>query len=207
MKKLNIPFIKNRGSECGQACVAMMIKYFKPNFEPDFDEFNKIIHHKNGMATFPPQNAILLDHYGIKTMSYSSDSIMTSSEDFDQFRRWFGKDFDYEMKSVDLPSFDWMVKEFRSKKLFIQKETTFEELIDLFEQGFLVCIPINWNILNDKSGSYDGHFVILTEVNNNKILIHDPNTGPFVEYDSDLLKKSWELPPVADDFFVAFGLK
>ena len=151
MKKLNIPFIKNRGSECGQACVAMMIKYFKPNFEPDFDEFNKIIHHKNGMATFPPQNAILLDHYGIKTMSYSSDSIMTSSEDFDQFRRWFGKDFDYEMKSVDLPSFDWMVKEFRSKKLFIQKETTFEELIDLFEQGFLVCIPINWNILNDDS--------------------------------------------------------
>lgn len=52
VKKLDIPFIKSRGFECGQACTAMMIKYFKLDFEPDFDEFNKIIHHKKGMVSF-----------------------------------------------------------------------------------------------------------------------------------------------------------
>lgn len=39
------------------------------------------------------------------------------------------------------------------------------------------------------------------------VLIHDPDAGPFMEYDFNLLKKSWDMPPVADDFFVAFGLK
>lgn len=32
--KLNIPYVPSRGFECGQACVAMLIKFFnhKPNY-------------------------------------------------------------------------------------------------------------------------------------------------------------------------------
>lgn len=64
--KLNIPFIPSRGFECGQACVAMAIKYFKSEFEPNFEEFNKIIKHSPKKYTFPTQNALLLDYYDIK---------------------------------------------------------------------------------------------------------------------------------------------
>ena len=70
--RINIPFIKSRGFECGQTCVAMMIKYYFPEFEPDFDEFNKIIGHKPGLYTFPSQSVLLLDHYGIKAKCFSS---------------------------------------------------------------------------------------------------------------------------------------
>lgn len=107
--KLNLPFIKSRGWECGQACCAMIIKYFQSDFEPNFDEMNEVIHHKKGMYTFPPQLGILLSHYGINAHVFSCDDIKTVEEDPDQFRRWFGKDYKDEMKYVDLPTIDWMV--------------------------------------------------------------------------------------------------
>lgn len=206
--KLNVPFIKQGNNECGQTCVAMMIKYFKPDFEPKLDEFNKIIHHRSGKATFPPQNAILLNHFGIKAMSFSSDSISLLSEDPNQFKKWFKKDYKHAMKTIDLSSFEWMVKEFRKKKLFKRRETRFERLVELFWKGYLVCIPVNWNILvgNGKS-EYDGHFVIMSGIEGEDILVHDPDLGPFQKYNFKFLKKAWDVPPVADDYFVAYGKK
>ena len=97
-KKRTIRLIKGRGFECGQACMLMVIKYFKPNFKPDFNQINLIIRHKKGKYTHPPQLGILLDHFGIKTKVFSSDDIKTSKEDPDQFKRWFGKDYEQEMK-------------------------------------------------------------------------------------------------------------
>jgi len=205
--KIIVPFIKSREFECGQACAAMMIKYFKPEFEPDFDKFNNIIHHRQGMNTFPPQNAILLDHYSIKSMSFSSDTISKSEEDPNQFKRWFGKDYEYEIRFVDIENFDWMVEEFRKKNLFTQKITEFDELLAFFKKGYLVCIPINWNVLNNRGGPYEGHFVIITGIEKDKIFIHDPDIGPFLEYPLEKLKKSWDMPPVADDYFIAYRKK
>lgn len=202
-----MPFIKSRGFECGQACTAMMIRYFNPDFDPDFDKFNQIIHHKKGMSTFPQQNAILLDHYGVKCMSFSSDNISTTKEDPDQFKRWFGKEWKYQMKFIDIPSFNWMVGEFRRSNLFKQKVTQFEELLKLLKKEYLVCIPINWSVLSGEKSRYQGHFVILTGMNRDKMSIHDPDVGPFIEYPVEKIKKAWDSPPIEDDYFVAYGKK
>lgn len=126
--QFDIPFIRPRGFECGQACAAMMIKYYHPDFSPDFDEMNRVIHHLPGKYTFPPQLALLLDHYGVSAHVYSSDDIRTSAEDPDQFKRWWGKDYEHEIKFLDLPSFDWMVETMRAKGLFTLKSTDFPEL-------------------------------------------------------------------------------
>jgi len=94
--KLNVPFVKNRDWECGQACVAMMIKYFYPDFEPDFKEFNKIIHQKSGKYTHPPQLGILLDAFEVKVKVFSSDydmyngnSLLKTLIDYDKCKNGF----------------------------------------------------------------------------------------------------------------------
>lgn len=79
--KLDIPFTKSRGFECGQTCVSMAIKYYFPEFEPNFDEFNKIARHTPGFYTFPSQNALILDHYKVKCKFYDSQGLATSKED------------------------------------------------------------------------------------------------------------------------------
>lgn len=161
----------------------------------------------NDTYTFPPQLAILLDHYGVRTEVFSSDSINTSMEDFGQFRRWYGKDFKKQMKFIDISSFDFMVIKFRKKKLFRKKVTEFKELIKFFKKGLLVAIPIDWTTLSNKNGSYQGHFVIITGIEDKNIYIHDPDIGSFQKYTMSQLKKAWEHPAIADDYLIAYGKK
>ena len=207
VKKLNIPFIKSRGWECGQACMAMMIKYYYSDFGPDFDKLNKIIKHKDGMYTFPPQLAILLDYYGIKSQVFSSDNVNRFDEDPNQFKRWFGKDYEHEMQFIGRESFDWMVDEMRSKNLFTKKKTKFSELLNEFQKGNLVGFPIDWNTLVGKKGSYEGHFIVISGIQGQNILIHDPDVGPFIEYPILDIKRAWSHPAIAQDYIVAYGKK
>lgn len=206
-KKLDIPFIKSRGLECGQACAAMMVKFFKSNFKPDFDEINKIIHHKKGMYTFPPQLAIILDENNIKTKAFSSNAVKKTTDDPDQFKKWFGKDYEHEMKHIDVPSFNLMVHEMNKRNLFSIKKTKFEELLKLFKKGYLVAIPIDWNTLVGKKGPYHGHFVIISGIDKENIYVHNPDVGPFVKCKKNLLQKAWEHPAIAQDFLIAYEKK
>lgn len=206
-KKLKIPFIKSRGFECGQACTAMVIKYFKPGFEPDFELMNQIIRHKPGKYSFPPQLAILLDHYGIQAQCFSDDDISTSREDPDQFKRWYGKELEQQRKFIDIASFDWMVETMRQKNLFVKRATDFEEIIELYKHDKVVYFPIDWTTLNQQTGNYVGHFVILTGIEGDKCLIHDPDVGPYIRYPREILQKAWEHPIITDDLLVADGEK
>lgn len=206
-KKLKIPFIKSRGFECGQACTAMVIKYFKPGFESDFEEMNGVIKHKAGKYTFPQQLVLLLDYYGIKGKCFSSELVNTTYEDPDQFRRWYGNDYEQQMKLVDIDSFDWMVETMRQKNLFVKKATDFEEIIELFKHDKVVYFPIDWTSLNQQTGNYVGHFVVLTGIEGDKCLIHDPDVGSYVRYPREILQKAWEHPIITDDLIVADGEK
>ena len=206
-KKLEIPFIKSRGWECGQACVSMIIKYYYPDFEPDFDEFNKIIHHTPGKYTFPLQDAILLDHYGVKAKCFSSEGIPTTNEDPDVFKRWYKEEWEYQKQFIDLDTYNWMVKTGREKNLFEQKNTTFDEILELVIQGNLVTTVIDWNILIGKKDNYQGHAIVISGIEGDDILIHDPDLEPYMKYSKEKLKDAYEHPIIADDLTVAYGKK
>ncbi len=185
----------------------MIIKYFYPDFIPNFDKINSQIKHKEGKYTFPPQLAILIDLYGVKTKCYSSEDIKKFDEDFDQFKRWFGKNYEHELKYISQESFDWMVSEFRKKNLFEVKETRFEDLLALFNKGYLVSIPIDWNTLNGKKGPYEGHFILIAGIDGNSILIHDPDVGSNIKYSLNKIKEAWSHPSIAQDYIVAYKKK
>lgn len=206
IRKLKIPFIKNRGCECGQACAAMIIKYFRPEIKIDFEKFNKIVHHINKKATFPLQNAILLNHYGIKTKCFSSDDVPTTKENPDIFKKWYGDEYKELIKNVDIDSYNWMAEEGKRLNLFKKRETSFDEIIGLFKKGYLVAFLIDWNTLVGNNGPYQGHFIILSGIrDNDTLLIHDPDNGRYIEYSKKDLEKAYRHPIITDDLFVAYG--
>lgn len=203
--KLPAPFIPSRGFECGQTCAAMMIKYFRPNFEPDFDEFNKIIRHQDGKYTFPGQNAILLDHYGLRAAVYSSDDIPTLTKDPQIFHKWFGDEYDTQIKNINLAEYDYMARYLKNKKLFTKKVTTINDMVDLLNQGVLVSFVVDWNRLSGKTRGYAGHALLLTGVENNNLLVHDPDVGPYIPYPKDKLEYAYSHPIITHDCFAGFG--
>ena len=206
-KTLDIPFISSRGFECGQTCAAMMIKHFYPSFEPDFNEFNKIIHHVPGKYTFPLQNALLLDYYGVKAKCFSSDDYKTTIQEPGIFKRWYGKECESQMKYIDIDSFNWMVSEALKKRLFKKTVTTVNQMIQMFNRGFLVALILDWNTLSGKSGEYLGHSMLLSGVDGDTLLLHDPDIGPFQPYSKSQVEKAFSHPLIAHDLLVAYGKK
>jgi len=207
-KKLKIPFVKSIQDQCGQACTAMMIKYFKPDYNPDFQEMNEIIHYKQGTYSFPLQNAIILDHLGIKAHCFSSDDIKTQAEDPEQFKRWFGDDWNNVKKFVDFEAFNWMVTEGKKRKLFTVKKTSFDEILSFLKNDDLAAFPVDWNTLMGKKGPYEGRFFLLSgKIDKETLLIHDPDEGPYREFPREKVQKAYEHPAIANDVFTARGLK
>lgn len=205
--RLDIPFVPSRGYECGQACASMMIKYFYPGFLPNFDEINKIIHHQPGKNTFPAQNVILLDHYGIKAKVFSSDSFSTTNEDPNIFHKWFGDEYAQQIKYVDIPSFNWMHKKARKLGLCENRQTSLANILELVKEKSLVSIVVDWHRLKNKHGSFQGHFVVISGFDSEDVFIHDPNEGPFIAYPYSQLDYAYRHPAITDDLFVAFGKK
>lgn len=207
--KLKIPFFSDRvpGRWCGQTCAAMMIKYFKKDFEPDFKELNRIIKHKEDFYTFPAQISLLLDHYGIETKCYSSDDYKTTKEDPRIFHRWFGDEYDKQIKKVDIPTYNWMVTKARKKNLFIRKRTSLDEILKTINDHTLATICIDDITLQGKSGPFEGHFVVISGIEGDDIFIHDPDRGPFNRYPKEIVEKAYNHPIISDDCVFAFGPK
>ena len=153
------------------------------------------------------QNAILLEHYGIKAKCFSSDDIKTTSEDPGQFKRWFGKDYETIVKKIDERTYNWMVEESRHHDLFEVKITTFNQILKMFNQNILVTLIVDWNTLKKRQGPYQGHFLVLSGIDKKDILLHDPDHGPFQPYPKQLVQQAYSHPAIAHDLFVAYGKK
>lgn len=206
---LPIPFIKNPGFMCGQACSLMMIKYFYPDIEINFDEVNSLIHHTRKRAyTFPLENAFILNHYKVDTKCFSSQDYETTKGKPDIFKSWFGTDYQEERKYLDDQEYDWMVHEGHRLNLFEKRKTTIGDMIEWYKKGFLVTFALDWNVINHTSGAYKGHFVTISGIlDDESILVHNPDERPFMEYKIELLEKAYNHPVIANDCWVAFGRK
>ena len=203
--KLNIPFIQSRGFECGQTCVAMMIKFYFPDFEPDFGEFNNLIGHKAGLYTFPSQNVLLLDHYGIKAKCYCGNDYFASKQDF--IDSWGIKEWEAQEKFVDIKNFLKNKQKMIGLGLFEKRRHTLAELLEYTKNGFLVNIPVDWTTLSGQTGDYHGNFVIISGIEDDDILIHDPDNGPYQRYSFQALEKAYTHPVIDADAIVVFGKK
>lgn len=150
-----------------------------------------------------------MDEFKIKTTCFSSDDYKTQEEDPNQFKRWFGKDYNSNIKYIDHQMFDWISLEGKKRGILTVKKTGFNSLLRYFYQGNLVGMPIDWTTLSDKNGPYLGHFILFTGIDteNNLIYLNDPDIGKDQKYKISQLKKAWEHPAIADDFLVIKGKK
>ncbi len=208
-KTVKIPFYKNHGWQCGPRCAAMILKYYRPEIKIDWKKFARIMHHCRPRTwTFTQQLGLLLDHYGLKTKVFSREKLQTTREDPEQFHRAFGKDYLKLIKQVDIEDYDWSLRMARRRRLIVCRSTKFSEIINLFQKGCLVIFPVDWNILNHKSGAYEGHFVVLSGLKKGgQALIHDPDMGPHQSYSVKTLNKAYKHPVITDDLIVVCGRK
>jgi hypothetical protein len=206
---LDIPFVKNRGAQCGQANAIAVIKYFYPEKKMTFKQINIIIRAKPNKYTWPFQIAIALNHFGVKAKAFSKRNYDIGQKGIRGLKKAFGKDFDYIFnKWIDYPMYEWAVKIAKRKRLFEVKATPFPKIERLFKKGFVVMPVIDWNVLKGiKNKPYEGHFVIITGIEKNNVYINDPDNGKNLKYPKKRFIKAYSTPALDDDLCVAYGKK
>lgn len=204
---IDIPFVKNPGDQCGQACALMIIKYFYPKKKVTIKDINKVIRFKPDKSIFPIQMAIGLNHFGVKAKAFSNEDCPTGKKGIEAFKKWLGKDFNENFpKWVDYPVYEWAVKTAKKNGWFEIKNTPFEEIEKLFRKGCLITMPVDENTLHGiKNKPYQGIIIVITGFNKNSVYLNDPDEGKNLEYPKKIFKAAYNHPAIANDLAVAYG--
>lgn len=205
---LDIPFVKNPGGQCGQACMAMALKYYFPETEFSIGQMSDLMKRKDGKWTFPYQNAVVLDELGLKVKSFSSVDVPVERDKMvGSFQEAFGKDYYEVMKNIDLDNCEYFIKKAKEKSIFEVRRHTMDDIQKYVGQNFIVMVCVDSNVLNGKSGSFVGHFVIIVGMDSENVWINDPGRDANNRHNRKLFEKAYTVPAIDDDILVVFGKK
>lgn len=201
---LNIPFYKNPGKECMQACIKMVTAYYFSVKEIGFDEINKKMGRKKGKWTIPSQAAIALNDFGLKVKCFSSKDYPGSNLDevVKFYKDAFDKDYNKLKKHLDIKTFFNFHKLAKKKGLYEVRRHEWDEIVEYFQKGYIVVPVIDYNVLRGKDGPYIGHFVVIVDINQEKITIHDPDVGANLEYKKKDFIQAFKTKEIDDDLLV-----
>ena len=177
---MEIPFYPNskNGMNCMQACMQMILKYYFPEKDYSLEKLNELTGVGNRKIwSNIRQAAVVLDDLGLKVESYSTGDIELFLKNPKEYAREHYNDWESILKKIDLDLNVEFTKECLKRGLFEHKKTSFEEIGSFFDEGRLIMCALNMNIFENKEW-YRGHFVLITDIREDKIQFHDPGLPP-----------------------------
>jgi len=209
--KLRIPFYSNTSdnTHCFQASLKMILKYFLPGHIFSWEKLEKMSAKKEGLWTWPTATILVLKKMGFD---------LVVMEDFDYER--FGNEGEYyllekygrqagraQIEHSDILQEIKLAKQLIKALKPINRVPSFDDIRYLMQQGYLIGCNINSRILNNKAG-YVGHFLVITGIGNNKIIVHDPGLPPHQNrvIPKNIFEKAWGYPSHHNKNLIGFKL-
>lgn len=206
-----VPFFGNPDTtHCFQACIRMLLKYYLPTANYQWDELDRMTGKKEGLWTWPMYGMIQLTEIGFEVVDIEDfDYERFSKEGEPYIKERYGEevgtaqiqhsDIPYEMKNAE---------QFLKCLKFEQRLPDVQDIKGLLSEGYLVICNINGCALNDFPG-YSGHFVLIHQIGNSQLLIHDPGLPPHEskKVTPEKFLASWAYPSEREKNVMAFRLR
>jgi hypothetical protein len=173
----DVPFIANTKDNlhCMQSAWMMAIKYFKPEFQMDWDEFSDVTGFEEDKGTWAMAGLLWLKKQGF-------DVIHIASFDYNEFARTGGQ---YLIKRNGKDAGGWMIRhsnlpleqkrgsQLAKSGIWNRRVAQISDIKKYLDNGYLVICTINIRKL-DKLEGYFGHVVVVKGYDDKKLLLHDP---------------------------------
>ena len=157
-----------------------------------------------GKWTIPSQAVVALNGYGLNAKCFSSQDFpvdtMAGAKDF--YKNAFGSDYKSLEKYIDIEVYVKFHKRAKSKGLYEVRKHDWDDLVNYFNNSSIVIPLIDYNILRGKDGPYIGHFVLIVNIDNESITIHDPDVGPNKQYNKEDFIKAFKAKEIDDDLLI-----
>ena len=209
MPKIDIPFYSNTEDDthCFQAVIKSILKYYFPSKKYTWEELDKITDKAPDEWTWPMAGLMSLKDMGleIKNVEFFDYGEFIKRGDEYMIELW-GK----EVGAISIAHGDVMraqktAKEFIKKIPTENRFATYKELIDLFQKEYLVICNVNSYALDNES-EYAGHFILITDINENSVTLHDPGLPPHPNRKVDKITflSAWQYPTEKEANYIAF---
>jgi hypothetical protein len=177
----DVPFIENTGDalHCQQAAYMMILKYFKPGFEVDWDEWSKITGFEEGKGTWATASLLWFHDQGFAVSHIElfdwSEFARTGN---DYMIKKFGEEVgQWSIDHSNIPLEQARGKQFAALGIDEQHVPTIDDIKQFLTDGYLVRALINSHRLNGQDG-YFGHAVVVTGFDDNNLILHNPGPPP-----------------------------
>lgn len=201
MKTLKVPFVgnaENPSDRCVPAVLAMVLGYFMPERTFAKAEIEQMCGYIPGKATWKTQLLLSLDELGFLTWwieDFDHHKFVANPEGY--LATILDKEaLDWQVKNSDLPKEAERMRQYLDRGLPLkQRKGTRQDIKDFLDDGWLVMLEVNENVIADKPG-YLGHVVLVIGYDDKNVTIHNPdgNNGnkPNQVISWKLLEKAWK---------------
>lgn len=209
---MKVPFVSNSsdGKHCFEASLAMVVKYFKPEFDVSFENLDRITDKEPGKWTWPTAGMLWLLDNGFE---------LKLVEDFD-YEDFANRGEQYiidkvgpEVARAQIANSD-VTRELQYARRFAKLNLVdcrlpdFKEIKKLLSEGYLIICNVNSTTLAGGPG-YSGHFVVVFEGDDKTVTIHDPGLPPkpSQKVSHSVFERAWAYPTPNEKNLLAVRLK
>lgn len=209
---MKIPFFPNTGdgTHCWQAAMKMALAVFEPQTEFSYEELNKISGKQVGKWTWPTTTMLWLHERGYEL-------ILKSDFDYADFakrgEKYLRERCGEEVARAQIANSDIsreleVAKKFAATKIPSRKIPDLAELKKLLTEGYVIICNINAAVLHWQQG-YSGHFVVVTEVSESTVTLHDPGLPPKPDFQVSTasFEAAWAYPELRDKNLLAIRMR
>lgn len=168
------------GVHCVETSLKMILGYFEPDTDYSLEKLESITAKKPEQGSWSFDWSIWFVERGYKVKHYSTfDFAAFQMDGIDYIRQAYGDETaDWQLAHSDVDHARSLVEEYLKQVEVIQKKPRIEDIQKEFNNNSLVKPAVNSKVLNDKEG-YEGHSVVVSEVNDSEIWFHDPGLPAF----------------------------
>ncbi len=169
-----------KGVHCVETALKMILGYFEPDREYSINELEKITAKKPEKGSWSFDWSIWFVAQGYNIKHYSTFDFEAFKRDgVEYIRRDYGDEIaDWQLTNSDIGRARSLVDEYLEKVEIVNRKPTIEDIRSEISQKSVVKPMVNSNVLNNMKG-YEGHSVVVLNIDNEYIWFHDPGLPAF----------------------------
>jgi len=185
--KLEIPFYSSfavpghpLGVHCVETSLRMILGYFEPSESYNIEDLEKISGKQPGKGSWSFRWSLWFVEHGYEVKHYTIfdfNAFIKSGVDY--IRQEYGDDVaNFQEQTSDVEGARKLAKDYVAKINIVHKKPTIDDIRSEMSRGFVVKPMVNSMVLNDKEG-YEGHSVVVLDIDDSHIRFHDPGLPAF----------------------------
>jgi len=203
-QQLDIPYFKQKGPSCIQSQMRMALEYFYPEREYSQEELDERTGRQPREWTWFHQALPVLVEEGLDVEYYSMSPYFELNPQYSL--EFYGPEVGKVVNQVtNWEEFNKNLDYLRDNPRYHPEQLPWPKVEEFFRKGYVMLMIIDYNVVRGAPGSYAGHGVTITYINQTHVKYHNSNLGPNQVAEKEDFIASWNAKGTDNDVIVVKG--